>query len=128
MYMCCIVGAFHNDEAFTFSSCAHAVPSAPLGLHIPDITANGFTLVWNPPSTPNGIIDFYQVELFTNNNLDLPALNPINVSSTSYTFTGLAPLTGYSVQVCAYTTECGDIATLNILTLGGEAILIWKEP
>ena len=71
------------------------------------------------PSSPNGNIVFYQVELFAENNLDLPALNPVNVSSTSYNFTGLAPFTGYSVQVCAYTSTCGDIATLNVTTLGG---------
>ena len=95
-------------------------PSAPLGLWVTDITTDGFILEWNPPSTPNGIIDFYQVELFTANNLQLPALNLINVSSTSYTFIGLAPFTGYSVQVCAYTIGCGDIATLDVMTLGGE--------
>ena len=85
-----------------------------------DVSSKGLTLEWNPPSTPNGIIDFYLVALLKANNLDLPALNPINFSSTSYTFTGLAPFTGYSVQVCAYTIGCGDIATLNVITLGGE--------
>ena len=80
----------------------------------------GFNLEWDPPSSPNGIIDFYQVKLFTENSLDLPALNAVNVSSTSYNFTGLAPFTGYSVQVCAYTVGCGDVATLNVTTLGGE--------
>ena len=84
-----------------------------------DITANGFGLWWNPPSMPNGIIHFYQVKLFADNGLDVPALNPINISSSSYNFTGLAPFTGYSVQVCAYTIGCGDIATLNVTTLGG---------
>ena len=97
-----------------------SVPSTPLELRVTDANSSGFTLEWNSPSTPNGMIDFYQVELFTDNNLDLPALNPINVSSTSYTFTGLAPFTRYSVQVCAYTIGCGDNATLNATTLGGE--------
>ena len=96
------------------------VPSAPLELLVEDVSSGGFTLEWNPPSTPNGIIDFYLLELFADNNLDLPALNPINVSSTSYTFTGLAPFTGYSVQVCAYTIGCSDSASLNVTTLGGE--------
>ena len=105
---------------FEMSHFLSSVPSTPLELRVTDTNSSGFTLGWNPPSTPNGIIDFYQVELFTTNNLDLPALNPINVSSTSYTFTGLAPFTGYSVQVCAYTIGCGDIATLNATTLGGE--------
>ena len=97
-----------------------SVPSAPLELLVMDTNSRGFTPEWTPPSTPNGIIDFYQVALFTDNNLDLLTLSPINVSSTSYTFTGLAPFTGYSVQVCAYTIGCGDIATLNVTTLGGE--------
>ena len=89
-----------------------------------------FNLEWNPPSSPNGIIDFYQVKLFTENSLDLPALNAVNVSSTSYNFTDLAPFTGYSVQVCAYTVGCGDVASLNVTTLGGErgqASLLWKQ-
>ena len=98
----------------------YSVPSAPLELRVKDVSSRGFTLEWNPPSTPNGIIDFYIVALFTDNNLDLPALNTINVSSTSYAFTGLAPFTGYLVQMCAYTIGCGDIATLNAPTLGGE--------
>ena len=97
-----------------------SVPSAPEELRATDITSHGFTFEWNPPSTPNGIIDFYQIQLITANNLDLPTLDTINVSSTSYTFTGLAPFTGYSVQVCAYTIGCGDIASLNFMTLGGE--------
>ena len=98
----------------------YSVPSAPLELRVEDVSSRGFTLEWNPPSTPNGIIDLYQLELFAANNLELPAMNLINVNSTSYTFTGLAPFTGYSVQVCAYTIGCGDIATLNVTTLGGE--------
>ena len=97
-----------------------SVPSAPLGLRATDVGPFRFSLVWNSPSSPNGNIAFYQVELFADNNIYLPALNPVNVSSTSYNFTGLAPFTGYSVQVCAYTIGCGDIATLNVTTLGGE--------
>ena len=97
-----------------------AVSTTPLDLTATHVTTSGFTLAWNPPSSPNGIIDFYQVELFAENSLDLPALNLVNVSSTSYSFTGLAPFTGYSVQVCAYTIGCGDIATLNVKTLGGK--------
>ena len=112
---------------FVVSHFVFSVPSAPLELQGIGISSSGLTLEWNPPSTPNGITDFYQVELFTDNNLDLPALNPINVSSTSYNFTGLAPFTGYSVQVCAYTIGCGDIAPLNITTLGGEANSIISE-
>ena len=94
--------------------------TTPLDLLATDVTSSGFNLEWNPPSSPNGIIDFYQVKLFTENSLDLPGLNAVNVSSTSYNFTGLAPFTGYSVQVCAYTVGCGDVATLNVTTLGGE--------
>ena len=97
-----------------------AASTAPVDLIATHVTTSGFILEWNPPSSPNGNIDFYQVELFAENNLDLPALNPVNVSSTSYNFTGLTPFTGYSVQVCAYTIGCGDIATLNVTTLGGE--------
>ena len=85
-----------------------------------DITANGFGLQWNPPSMPNGNVLFYQVELFAHNDLDVPALDTINISSSSYNFTGLATFTEYSVQVCAYTIGCGDIATLNVTTLGGK--------
>ena len=94
--------------------------TAPLNLLATDVTSSGFNLEWNPPSSPYGIIDFYQLKLFTENNLDLPALNAVNVSSTSYNFTDLAPFTGYSVKVCAYTVACGDVATLNVTTLGGE--------
>ena len=98
----------------------HSVPSAPLEVQATDIGPFEFILEWKPPSSPNCIIDVYQVELFAENNLDLPALNPVNVSSTSYNFTGLAPFTEYSVQVCAYTTGCGGIATLKVTTLGGK--------
>ena len=107
-------------DYFVVSHFVFSVPSAPLELRGIGISSSGLTLEWNPPSTPNGITDFYQVELFTDNNLDLPALNPINVSSTSYTFTGLAPFTGYLVQLCAYTIGCGDTASLDVMTLGGE--------
>ena len=69
---------------------------------------------------PNGNISFYQVKLLAENSLDVPALNPINVSSSSYKFTGLLPFTLYSVQVCAFTFGCGYIATVNVTTLGGE--------
>ena len=94
--------------------------TAPLDLLVTDVTSSGFILEWDPPSSPNGIIEFYQVKLFTENSLDLPALNAVNVNSTSYNFTGLAPFTVYSVQVCAYTIACGDVAILNVTTLGGK--------
>ena len=97
-----------------------SVPSAPEDLRVTNRTSHGFTFEWTPPSTPNGIIDFYYAALFPRNSPDLPALNPINVSSTSYTFTGLAPFTGYLVQLCAYTIGCGDTASLDVMTLGGE--------
>ena len=106
--------------AYGMCTLVAAASTAPLDLMTTYVTSSGFTLEWNPPSSPNGIIDFYQVELFAENSLDLPALNPVNVSSTSYSFTGLAPFTGYSVQVCAYTIGCGDIATFNVTTLGGK--------
>ena len=97
-----------------------AVPTAPLDLLAANISTSGFNLEWNSPCSPNGNIGFYQVVLFADNNPDLPALNPVNVSGTSYTVTGLAPFTEYSVRVCAYTTECGDFANLSVRTLGGE--------
>jgi len=93
--------------------------TAPLNLLAIDVTSSGFNLEWDPPSSPNGSIVFYQLKLFTENNLDLPALNTVNVNSTSYNFTNLAPFTEYSVHVCAYTVACGDVATLTV-TLGGE--------
>ena len=96
------------------------VSTAPLDLLATNISTSGFNLEWNPPSCPNENIVFYQVVLFADNNPDLPALNPVNVSGTSYTVTGLAPFTEYSVRVCAYTTECGDFANLSVRTLGGE--------
>ena len=34
----------------------------------------GFILEWNLPSSPNGNIQFYQVKLFVDENLDLPAM------------------------------------------------------
>ena len=94
--------------------------TAPLDVLVTDVTSNGFNLQWSPPSSPNGNIVFYQLKLLTVNSLDLPALNAVNVNSTSYNFTGLAPFTVYSVQVCAYTVACGDVATLNVTTLGGK--------
>ncbi len=94
--------------------------TAPLNLLAIDVTSSGFNLEWDPPSSPNGSIVFYQLKLFTENNLDLPALNTVNVNSTSYNFTDLVPFTGYSVQVCAYTVACGDVATLTVTTLGGK--------
>ena len=97
-----------------------AVPTAPLNLLAANISTSGFNLEWNPPNSPNENIDFYQVALFADNNPDLPTLNPVNVSGTSYTVTGLVPFTEYLVRVCAYTTECGDFANLSVRTLGGE--------
>ena len=94
--------------------------TAPLDLLVTDVTSSGFNLEWDPPSSPNGNIVFYQLKLFTDNSLDLPSLNAVNVNSTAYNYTDLAPFTGYSVQVCAYTVACGDVATLNVTTLGGE--------
>ena len=101
-----------------------SVSSAPLGLSVTVVTSFGFNLKWNLPSNPNGIIKFYQVMLFTDNDQDLPDINPVNVSSTSYNFTGLAAFTRYSVQVCAYTFGCGELATSNVTTRAGEVPLL----
>ena len=101
-----------------------SVSSAPLGLSAAAVTSFGFNLEWDPPSNPNGMIEFYQVTLFTDNDQDLPDMNPVNVSSTSFNFTGLAAFTRYSVQVCAYTFGCGKLATSNVTTLAGEVPLV----
>ena len=115
-----IKGLYSDVLPYGMCTLLAAASTAPLDLLATYVTSSGFNLEWSPPSSPNGNIDSYQLKLFTENSLHLLALNAVNVNSTAYNYTGLAPFTGYSVQVCAYTGACGDIATLNVTTLGGE--------
>lgn len=75
-------------------------PAAPEGVHKPNVTAMTdatVNIAWKTPSTPNGIIIYYNI--FRNNTrID-------TISSLQYTdISGLQPSTFYSYQVEACTT------------------------
>ena len=97
------------------------MPSAPENLNVTNVLANQFTLEWDPPFVPNGIIQFYavfvqgldtlnqvpasffQVQQFLT--LDLS----VNISAMPYSI--------YAVDIGAVTNAgLGNLSSASVLT------------
>ena len=98
-----------------------AVPSAPENLNAANVLANQFTVVWEPPFIPNGIIQFYVVFV-----QGAQTLNPVPdsffqvqqfiVSDSPLTITAM-PYSLYLVDVFAVTSAGGgDFNGIQVLT------------
>ena len=106
---------------WTFSFLLIPVPSAPENLNVTNVLANQFTLEWDPPFLPNGIIQFYavfvqgldtlnqvsasffQVQQFLTLDLSL------NISAMPYSF--------YAVDIGAVTNAgLGNLSSASVLT------------
>lgn len=98
-----------------------SVPSVPENLNVTNVLANQFTLEWDPPFFPNGIIQFYVVFV-----QGLATLNqvPANFFVTQQILTldlslniSAMPYSFYAVDVGAVTNAgLGDLSKPNVLT------------
>lgn len=68
-------------------------PSVPTGLVASNVTATSVDLDWNPSADNVGVVGYY---LYTGGS------NPVSVSGTSVTVTGLTASTSYTFTVSAY--------------------------
>lgn len=98
-----------------------SVPSAPQNLAFANVLANQFTLVWDPPFIPNGIIQSYVVLVQATQTLNqLPDSffqvrefavldSPLNISAIPYTV--------FVVNVLAVTSAgVGNASAASVLT------------
>jgi len=77
----------------------------PLNVSFFDITSTSFILSWQPPLTPNGVIDYYVIDLVENNtgtNFSYRAH-----SQAFYAVGYLHPFYTYSIYISAVTVEVG---------------------
>ena len=103
------------------------VPTVPLNVTVTtgDMVRT-LIIVWEPPSSPGGIITTYMV-IYNDTTVDT------NNNDTSYTITGLDPYTNYSISIIACTNNgCGnqtDVITATTEEEGmvyfGIVIFLW---
>ena len=128
------INSLCSDSSNLLTSYLPSVPSPPLSLMVVDADSSTVSLVWFPPTEPNGILLFYRVlarQLGSNrgeivvsiaadmptsdmvefpvNNSDLLMVNTTEDWSTandfvSFTLTGLSPHTVYVITVQANTS------------------------
>ena len=97
-----------------------AAPSVPVNLTFPPggVLNDSVTLTWLPPLHPNGVVQFYQVQLSSSD-------GDIFVNTTDTTTTAvlsdLTPGTQYNFSVRAFTVDFGPFSDrLSVHTADGE--------
>ena len=60
------------------------------------------TIIWNPPTIPNGIITVYEIGY--RESTSTGPYNITNTTNTYYSIVGLIPNTSYTIGVRAYTS------------------------
>ena len=65
-------------------------------------TPIAITIVWNPPTIPNGIITVYEIRY--RESTSTGPYNITNTTNTQYSIAGLIPNTSYTIGVRAYTS------------------------
>jgi chitodextrinase len=105
-------------QVSTLAAVDNIPPSVPAGLVSSSVTHNSYSLAWTA-STDNVGVTGYQVKI---NGVE----NPTILTSTTYSATGLSPLTLYAVQVRAKDAVGNWSAysnVLNITTLPGPDLI-----
>ena len=78
---------------------SHTVPTQPLNFIGAALNSTTIRLQWDPPTTPNGIIEQYIVE--TTDGGGTMTNDTVSAPQTSTDFTGLSPNTTYTITVRA---------------------------
>ena len=90
--------------------------SPPKVLRINVINSKNFSLSWEPPTKPNGVITEYQFQCSGENHVMFN--HTVIGSQTTTTLSGLLPYTNYSCSITAHTSVGGGpAATINVTTL-----------
>lgn len=107
-----VSNASASIQVSTLAAVDNIPPSVPAGLVSSSVTHNSYSLAWTA-STDNVGVTGYQVKI---NNVE----NPTILTSTTYSATGLNPVTLYAVQVRAKDAAglwSGYSSVLNVTTL-----------
>ena len=99
----------------------YTVPGPPLSLTVSNVGVepDSFTVTWDPPSEPNGIITGYEVQYIILSDLTLMSRNTTN---TSIDLTSLIPDMEYIIQVRAINAAGLGNFTDPITVLNGMGI------
>ena len=95
---------FYSDGSVTYSgfsltvSCVSITCPTPTNLTFSNVSGNAATVNWTPAGSETSWIVEYKTSTSS-------TWNTVNVTTTSYTMTGLTPLTTYDVRVKA---DCGN--------------------
>uniref|UniRef100_A0A1X7SR16 Fibronectin type-III domain-containing protein n=1 Tax=Amphimedon queenslandica TaxID=400682 RepID=A0A1X7SR16_AMPQE len=79
-----------------------STPSAINGLMMNDFSPYSLSMVWNPPTMPNGIITVYEIRY--RESTSTGRYNITNTTNTYYSIVGLTPNTSYTIGVRVYTS------------------------
>ncbi len=102
------------------------VPSQPLNLDYTNDTSTSVILTWATPTSPNGIIESYTLQISDVSTISTPVLVPnitnitnIDGNLVEYTLTGLLPFHTYELVLYALTDrgEGPGSTTLTLYTL-----------
>ena len=85
------------------------VSSSPLEVKILNIKSTSFSISWQPPHDPNGIIRGYQVSCTSHSKSE--CLHDVFGDTTSTELTSLIPHTEYTIRVRAKTVDFGKYST-----------------
>ncbi len=101
---------FYNHVLWLISQCSsRTAPSMPLNLDYSNdtSTSTSVNLTWDMPTSPNGVIESYTLQIDDVSTISTPVSVPnvtnINGSLTVYTLTGLLPFHTYELVLYALT-------------------------
>ena len=122
MYVCST-----NSCLYVFLECA--VPNPPENLTLLDVDGFSVSLQWTPAMLPNGVLQFYEVQVVQQDNCTcdvgnetLPRITfTVSATSTNAALDGLEPNASYCISVRGYTVGFGNFsAPLSVQTPTGQ--------
>ena len=123
----------------------YTAPSAPLNVTAFNLSSTSIMVTWQPPMTPNGIVEFYRVEFtsttnyvdqeFSGSSDDIVdqafsgstngIINEIFTTNTSVMISMLEKFTTYEVQVFATTIAEGNGSDVVIVTTDEDSEFLY---
>lgn len=98
-----------------FSLLLLLAPTRPLMLTLMNVTKTSVYLTWEAPSSPNGIIRYYQIEYYASNTRLNNNIYAVGTKSLFFNITGLLPWTDYSVKIAAFTVVLGEYTNVETI-------------
>ncbi|ODM95801.1 Proto-oncogene tyrosine-protein kinase ROS [Orchesella cincta] len=109
---------YYSRESNPIETLPKGLPNPPEITSIQPISNTSVSVTWLPPSQPNGRLIAYILKLrkLPDGHIIIKEI-PISQNPRGYTFTGLQPITNYSLEISAQNVEGeGGTAVVNFVT------------